>query len=665
LVFDAPITIAGDGTVETIKAFAKRAGFEDSVVVTATFTIDYSQVSTPQLSPAGGTYDSDQFVTIACSTPDVTIYYTIDGSTPGPGSFEYSSPVSVYGDGTALTIKAIALKAGMKESTVANASYAISYAVVSSPAFSPPGGTYSTDQSVTITSATPDAVLYYTTDGSTPVLGLNNGITSVYVSPVPVSGDLTALTIKAIAARSGMADSPVASASYLIDYNLIAAPVFSPPGNTYSGDLSVSITCSTPGVDIYYTLDGSPPTTSSALYGGPIEAAGDGTSLTITAFARKAGRTDSPAAYATYLISYPQAAQPGFSPPGGIYQGAQDVTLTSSSSGVSIRYTIDGSLPTSATGSVYAGPISVSANKVLKAIAYGSGWKESGVASASYSITHYTSGPGGFGNTWGISLDATGRIDVADSSNHRIVRVNAMDGSGWVSFGASGSGEGQFVNPAAVAIDGSGRIYIADRGNHRVVRIDDMSGAGWTEYGTGGYSEGRFSYPSGIAVDQLGRVYVSDSNNDRIVRVDDMTGAGWSALGVQFGGSGTGAFQEPSGVAVDSNGRIYVADEGNNRIVRVDDMTGAGWIALGSQGTGTGSFRFPTGVAVDAAGMIYVSDEYNDRVVRVSDMDGSGWVSFGTSGTVPSPTGVAVHATGSVFVSLQQGAIVSFIMPLP
>lgn len=82
----------------------------------------------------------------------------------------------------------------------------------------------------------------------------------------------------------------------------------------------------------------------------------------------------------------PAAAGPQFSPAGGAYIGTQQVTLTSASSGVSIRYTLDGSEPNETTGTLYAGPVPIAASAVLKAVAYGEGFMPSAVTAADYTI---------------------------------------------------------------------------------------------------------------------------------------------------------------------------------------------------------------------------------------------------------------------------------------
>src|SRR5207253_49049 len=66
---------------------------------------------------------------------------------------------------------------------------------------------------------------------------------------------------------------------------------------------------------------------------------------------------------------------------------AQSVALSSTTSGASIRYTTDGSTPTSTAGTPYSSAIAVSATTTIKAIAYLSGWADSTAVSSSYTIT--------------------------------------------------------------------------------------------------------------------------------------------------------------------------------------------------------------------------------------------------------------------------------------
>lgn len=127
MLYTGPISVVGHGTNLTIKAIAFRDGMAESDLEIINYSINYDQVSTPVMSVAGGTYNSDQNVNINCATVGATIYYTTDGSDPDGGSAVYSGPISVAGDGTNMTIKAIALKSGMTDSAIATEIYSISY----------------------------------------------------------------------------------------------------------------------------------------------------------------------------------------------------------------------------------------------------------------------------------------------------------------------------------------------------------------------------------------------------------------------------------------------------------------------------------------------------------------------------------------------------------
>jgi chitinase len=163
----------------------------------------------------------------------------------------------------------------------------------------------------------------------------------------------------------------------------VATPVFSPGGGTYSTAQSVTITCTTSGATIRYTTDGSAPTSTSAQYTGVITVA---STSTIKAKGFKSGMNDSAVASATYTISSQQTvAAPVFNPAGGTYSSAQSVTMTCATNGATIRYTTDGSSPTSASA-LYSGAITVSSTTTIKAKAFKSGLNDSAVTSATYVI---------------------------------------------------------------------------------------------------------------------------------------------------------------------------------------------------------------------------------------------------------------------------------------
>ncbi len=231
------------------------------------------------------------------------------------------------------------------------------------------------------------------------------------------------------------------------------------------------------------------------------------------------------------------------------------------------------------------------------------------------------------------------------SNTGQLVRSDDLDGTNLTTYGTQGSGVGQFYGAYGMAVDSSGRIYVADTYNSRIVRIDDFEGTNWTTFGTYGSGEGQFNNPNAISVDAAGKIYVMDSGNSRLVRIDDMNGTNWTVATTGLG-SGVGQFaQYSTAVAFDTFGSIYVADTGNQRIVRVDDLTGNGWTTL------TQSFASPVGVAVDTAGRIYVADASipTASVIRIDDMSGANWtkVSLGSGAT---PHSIAVDLGGMVLV---------------
>jgi sugar lactone lactonase YvrE len=663
--YSGPINVTAS---ETITAIAYMTGASSSVS-TAAYTIA-GTVAAPTFTPAAGTFPGDQSVTISSATTGAVIFYTTDGSTPTDSSTAYSAPIPVAGNGTKLTLQAIAIETGASASQVATAAYLISYPVPA-PVFGLAAGTYSSDQRITLSSATPGATIHYTTDGSPPTRS-----SALYSAAIPVARNGTTQTIKAIATRTGMADSPVASASYTINYSQVSTPNLVPDGGTFSGDQAVTITCATTDAAIFYTTDGSVPSASSHPYTAPIPIAGNGTTAIIKASAIKTGMTASGVVTGSYAIKYPQVSTPTFSPPEGAYSRDQAVTVSSVTPGAAIHYTTDGSMPTDSSPT-YTAPIPVAGNgtsQTIRAMATKTEMLPSGVGSATYSVYNRWRAVGTQGNginqlkyPTGLAVDAAGRLYVADYGNSRVVRMDGIGGKGWVAFGTPGGGAHQLMRPAGIAVDAAGHIYIADLGNNRVVRMDDMNGTGWTTLGVIGGGVNQLNNPAGIAVDAAGHIYIADTGNSRIVRVDDISGKGWTTLGTR--GNGTNQLKNPNGVAMDADGHIFVTDYGNSRIVRRDDMGGANWTALGGAGDKGSSRRFsyPAGIAVDAGGHACVADLGNNRIVR-TDMTGAGWVTVGGPGAgvyqFAGPSGIAFDAGGSVYVVDQYNCrIVRFVMP--
>jgi hypothetical protein len=354
-VYSGPIPIGG---WQQIKALARKTGFEDSAVA----TFDLPQVSPPQLSLAAGSYPNEQTLTISTSTPGAAVYYTTDDTIPSTTSTLYTSPLQITQN---TSYKVVAVVNGVR-SAVVSRRYEL---VTAAPTSDVPSGMYSTPQLVTLSTSTPGARIYYSLNDADPV---TNG--SEYASPLTIN---SSLTVKAATIRAGWTPS-VATFRYSFDGS-IQPPSFSPSAGTYASAQSVRITSDTPGAMIYFTTDGSEPTTNSPLALAPIEVA---VNTRIRAIAAVSGVNVSGSREAIYQIN---VSQPLASLAPGSYSGPQTVALSSATTGAEIRYTLDGSLPT-AGSQRYDGPITISRSTTLKAIGIKSQMLESAALTANYSI---------------------------------------------------------------------------------------------------------------------------------------------------------------------------------------------------------------------------------------------------------------------------------------
>jgi formylglycine-generating enzyme required for sulfatase activity len=360
-VYTVPFNVSSS---QTVKAVAVKTGLATSQTAQGIYNV---RVITPVITPPSGTFAGAYSVTITCATPGATIRYTLDGTTPTSTTETiYTGPIALS---EGKTVKAIATKTGLTYSATATATYG---AKAAKPVITPSTGVYTTMPEVSITSATAGATIRYTTNGATPTAGTG----TVYTAPfTPAAGT----TVKAIAVKSGAGDSEVASATY---GGKTAQPILTPGAGSYSGPVNVTITSATPGAAIRYTTNGTTPTsTTGTLYAGPVAVT---STRTLKAIAFKAGSEDS--AVTTGVLTISGVGAPVIAPATGTYSTTQSVVITTPTSGASIRYTLDGSVPTASTGTLYGGAISISTSKVLKAIAVKTGLADSPLSTATYAF---------------------------------------------------------------------------------------------------------------------------------------------------------------------------------------------------------------------------------------------------------------------------------------
>jgi formylglycine-generating enzyme required for sulfatase activity len=167
----------------------------------------------------------------------------------------------------------------------------------------------------------------------------------------------------------------------------VPKPTAIPAGGTYTGTQSITLSCTTAGASIYYTLDGKAPTSASTLYGNapiPINS-----TATLKAIGIVSGMSNSEMLTEVYTINTDGGGtvpKPTAIPAGGTYTGTQSVTLSCTTAGASIYYPLAGNAPTSASTLYGNAPIPINSTATLKAIGIASGMSNSEMLTEVYTI---------------------------------------------------------------------------------------------------------------------------------------------------------------------------------------------------------------------------------------------------------------------------------------
>jgi sugar lactone lactonase YvrE len=599
----------------------------------------------PNFLPGGGTYANAQTVSITSPTSGVTIYYTTNGATPTTSSSVYSSAVTVAANET---LKAIAVSTRNAGTTAAStASYTITGAAAT-PVLSPVAGTYTAPQLVTIASATADATIYYTVDGTTPTAA-----SAVYTGGVWAS---SSTTVKAIAI-AGSSTSGAASAAYTIQ--VTSGTIY-----TFAGTLN-------------HAGDGGP-ATSAAM--NPSSTAVDGSgNLYIVDIDHNAIRK---VTVATGIVTTVAGnGSGGYSGDGGPATSAQ----LSTPRGVAVD----------ASGNLY---IADYGNNRIRKVTAATGviTTVAGNGTAGYNGDNIAATAAELKNPFALAVDAVGNLYIADYLNQRIRKVTAANGmittvAGTGTAGYNGdniaAASATVKNPTGVAVDGAGNLYIADYLNYRVREVSAATGTITTVAGNGTTTYNGDSiaattasiYPYGVAVDVYGNLYIPDRTHDRIRKVTAASGvvttvAGNGTAGFS-GDNGLATSAEinlPSAVAVDGSGNLYISDN-SNRVREVAASTGnittvagAGSLeVLGDGGPATSAYLFsPQGLAVASNGDVYVADTSNNRIRKIAaatgiitTVAGNGTAGYNgdniaaTSAALSAPQGVALDASDNLYIA--------------
>ena len=387
-------------------------------------------------------------VSISCGTDGAAIQYSLDN---GANWTNYSAPFSLT---STTTVKAKATKSGMTDSDEASATFTkiTPMSVVAAIAYIDLGENL-TGQNVAgkisqIDSYSSNKITYWISDDGTTTnqmevyqgKGLNGANFSAKTDltvgdEVVVSGDLQ---------KYGDIYEFSANSQLLIFTPKVKAPTFSPAAGAIAANTEVTISTTTDGATIYYTTDGSNPTTTSSVYSAPITI---DAAKTIKAFAVKDGHPDSDIATAAYTIAEP-CATPTFSPAAGEVAKGTTVTISTETDGATIHYTTDGSTPT-ASSTTYSSAITINSAKTIKAIAVKDGMANSEVATAAYTVRDYAILP--FSWAGGASSTLTGQSGVTAS-------------------GLGGDYDAGTHSPYLIKLDGTGD-YILIKTNARPGRV--------------------------------------------------------------------------------------------------------------------------------------------------------------------------------------------------
>lgn len=256
-----------------------------------------------------------------------------------------------------------------------------------------------------------------------------------------------------------------------------------------------------------------------------------------------------------------------------------------------------------------------------------------------------------FNRPFGICIDATGNLFLADAYNNCIRKIG-KDGivSTYAGTGIAGYLDGpaetaMFNQPINICLDDEGNMYVSDFLNQRIRKISaDMMVTTIAGTGTAGLQDGpvdqaQFNYPRGICLDDTGNIYIGDSWNHRIRRIstDGMvmtwagggTSIGVQSVGAYLDGSDTSArFYTPCELSIDQGNNIFVADAYNHRIRKIDPFRMVTTVAgSGNSGSSAGGFnngpaldamfKVPTACHVTTTGTIFVGDGENQRVRKI------------------------------------------------
>ncbi|MDD3236019.1 MAG: chitobiase/beta-hexosaminidase C-terminal domain-containing protein, partial [Candidatus Cloacimonetes bacterium] len=369
-----------------IKAKAFKSGFE-SVTVTRNYVITGKvNIANVSLTPAAGNYSTLQTISSvgALNPVGAVLRYTTNGTDPIATSPLFGSLNPPLG--SSLNLKVRGFKTNWLPSDVLSASYTFTGQVVlAANLFSlDPAPIYTQSQTITLNTVTTPigATLRWTSDGSEP-----SQLSPAYISGQQIQIPSTT-TIKVKGFFNGWADSIVKTATYTITGKVLLGTML-PDAGTFQNAQAISLGATVPAdASVYYTTNGTDPTTASALYNNAAfnidanDVINGSADVIVKVKGFKTNWDASTVLSRTYTF---QAATPMFNVASGLYPDAQNLVLTTTTVGGVIHYTTDGSVPT-LVSPTYVNPLLISSSVTVKARAFNGDYLPSTIASATYVI---------------------------------------------------------------------------------------------------------------------------------------------------------------------------------------------------------------------------------------------------------------------------------------
>jgi glucose/arabinose dehydrogenase len=234
----------------------------------------------------------------------------------------------------------------------------------------------------------------------------------------------------------------------------------------------------------------------------------------------------------------------------------------------------------------------------------------------------------GFSQPFGIAVNATGQLYVADSGNDRIVRMNT-NGSNPTTVATLGAMSAAY----GVAVDSAGNVLWTDSGpDGQQVTIMAGDGANPTLIGP-------TDSPLSVAVDSSGTVYSNLYHS-----ITGMTEEGTGSAPIITGLSAV------YNIAVDDSGHLYIPEWPSDEIIKVNTNGTDPTEIVDAPGLGQAA-----GIAVDDRGHLFVTEQGPGQVVELND-DGSDYHTIATG--LSGPFGIAVDGAGNVFVAERDSGVV-------